>query len=194
MLRASGGASDETQSPPGISGPYQPECRGNRLRRRGTCRRGAPRSRSGACPILQDCFDETPQEEIESDLREGFTWLIAEDESGAQIAACVCVHERRPRLPAGMGWIGQLAVDPVLRRQRLGTSLMNAAEKRLREHGCKGVVIGVLTFKAPHLLPFYEPQGYLDTTHRGRPDSPRKEGCNRDTDLIIMFKAFELSS
>jgi hypothetical protein len=71
---------------------------------------------------------------------------------------------------------------------------MQAAEQRLRQNGCRGAVIGVLTFKAPKLLPFYQPLGYVDTGRPAAPMMKAKAGCTENTSLIIMFKAFELSS
>ena len=70
---------------------------------------------------------------------------------------------------------------------------MREAERQLQQRGCRAALIGVLKFKAPTLLPFYEPQGYVDTKRRGKPEG-LKEGCNQDGNLIIMVKAFELSS
>ena len=139
----------------------------------------------------RDCFDETSQTQIASELRDGFTWLVAESDGTREIIGCVCLHENHPTNPhpRRTGWIGHTAVDPSRRRQQLGTSLMREAERRLKERGCIGAVIGVLTFKAPTLLPFYELQGYVATKHRGQAVG-RKEGCNRNTDLILMLKSF----
>ncbi|HEY1607875.1 MAG TPA: GNAT family acetyltransferase [Paraburkholderia sp.] len=57
------------------------------------------------------------------------------------------------------GWLYSLAVDPVVRRQGIGTRLVAHAENALAERGCPKVNLQVLPGKH-EVLGFYEALGY----------------------------------
>ena len=57
------------------------------------------------------------------------------------------------------GWINYLAVDPGLRRQGIGRSLMDTVEKKLRKIGCPKINLQVRTSNAS-VIEFYEHIGF----------------------------------
>jgi len=82
--------------------------------------------------------------------------LAAEDGSG-RLLASVYVEVRGRR-----GYLGMLAVDPAHQGGGLARRIVAAAEDRLRQQGCEGVDIGVLSLR-PELLPIYRRFGYVET-------------------------------
>jgi ribosomal protein S18 acetylase RimI-like enzyme len=57
------------------------------------------------------------------------------------------------------GWVNYLAVDPGFRRQGLGTTLMEEAERRLREIGCPKVNLQIRNENGDAMA-FYERLGF----------------------------------
>lgn len=57
------------------------------------------------------------------------------------------------------GWINYLAVDPSLRRQGLGTRLMDEAERFLAERGCPKINLQIRSENAD-VIAFYGALGY----------------------------------
>ena len=88
-------------------------------------------------------------------MKEG-SILVAEDESGV-LLACVYIEVQGSR-----GYLGQLAVDPAHQGKGLGRVMVEAAEERLRLHGCEAVDITVLSMR-PDLPPLYRRFGYVET-------------------------------
>lgn len=132
-------------------------------------------------------FDQptTSTEQIMQGLEGGDTWLVGEegDDADRRIVAGVCIHAER--MDDNTARVGQLAVEPSSRGHSYGAKLMTAAEARLREEGCAGVTIGVLSFKT-HLPLYYGQLGYvLDPTRRGDPEPTPKRHCF----IHIMTKA-----
>ena len=58
------------------------------------------------------------------------------------------------------GWVYYLGVDPALRRQRIGTSLMKRVEARLIGMGCREIHLQIWASKA-EVQAFYESLGYI---------------------------------
>jgi len=124
-------------------------------------------------------FDPITLQNVDDAMNEG-AYLVREDAPEMLIG---CVHVTTPPFANGYRRVGQLAVEPSLRRTGHGRQLMEAAEQLLRNEGCPGVKIGVLNFKE-HLLKFYRPLGYQETGEFGEPQPASKERCH----LIIMSK------
>jgi len=80
--------------------------------------------------------------------------LIAEDVAG-QMVASIYVEARGER-----GYAGMLAVAPGRQRSGVGRRMMQAAEDRLRAHGCVAVDITVLSLRTD-LLPLYRAFGFV---------------------------------
>jgi GNAT superfamily N-acetyltransferase len=57
----------------------------------------------------------------------------------------------------GSGEIRSIWVDPSLRGQGVGASLMQAAEREAWRRGCRQLMLGSFSFQAPH---FYRSLGY----------------------------------
>jgi len=97
----------------------------------------------------------TDEERLAATMRKG-SILLAED-GGGQLLGCVYAEVRGTR-----GYLGQLAVDPARQGVGLGCLLVEAAEEYLRQQGCEGVDITVLSLR-PELLPIYRRYGYVET-------------------------------
>ena len=82
-------------------------------------------------------------------------FLLAEDSAG--LAGCVYVELRGER-----GYLGLLGVDPPRQGTGLGRKLMGAAENYLREAGCRGVDLRIISPRTP-LPAFYRRLGYVET-------------------------------
>ncbi len=121
----------------------------------------------------------TDEERLGAMMRKGAI-LVAEDDSGRPLA-CVYTEVRGER-----GYLGQLAVDPASQGAGLGRRMVEAAEDRLRRHGCQAVDILVLSMR-PELPPLYRKFGYVETGteefHSSRPLKPGVE-CH----CIVMSK------
>jgi GNAT superfamily N-acetyltransferase len=104
-------------------------------------------------------------------------FLLADDASG--FAGCVYIEIRGDR-----GYLGLLGVDPPRQGTGLGRTLMDAAEKFLREAGCIAVDLRIVSARTP-LPSFYRHLGYLETgTAPFAPDVPAKVPCH----YILMSK------
>jgi ribosomal protein S18 acetylase RimI-like enzyme len=123
--------------------------------------------------------DRTNPERMAEAMAAG-TFLVAEDADG-QVAACVYTEVRGER-----GYVGLLAVDPARQGQGMGRLMMQAAEDRLRGHGCAVVDIIVLSLRTD-LPPLYERLGFTVTSREAfSPQRKVKEGF--DCHAIKMSK------
>ena len=121
----------------------------------------------------------TDEERMSELMRKG-DFLLAERDSG-RVAACVYTEVRGER-----GYFGMLAVDPAEQGSGLGRCMVQAAEDRCRERGCKFMDITVLNLR-PELPPFYRKLGYAETaTEEFHPSRPLKEGV--ECHCIVMSK------
>jgi GNAT superfamily N-acetyltransferase len=109
-------------------------------------------------------------------------------EKGAFLAACnergrvVASVYAEPR--GGRGYVGLLAVARALQGRGIGRLLMNAAEERLGQQGCRAVDIKVVSLRT-ELPPFYERLGYRENGTEPF-DDPRK---TRPCHFLLMSKA-----
>jgi ribosomal protein S18 acetylase RimI-like enzyme len=96
-------------------------------------------------------------------------FLVAE--SDGAVVASVYTEIRALR-----GYFGMLAVDPALKGRGWGRLMIDAAEERFREHGCRGVDIIVLSLRED-LPPYYAKLGYRETRREPfKPDRAVKDG------------------
>ncbi len=105
--------------------------------------------------------------------------LMAEDSEGRPLAS-VYIERRGKR--------GYLACWPSIPQQGkgLGRRMVEAAEERLRQQGCKAVDIAVLSLR-PELLPLYRRFGYLETgSEEFKPSRPLRPGV--ECHCIVMSK------
>jgi GNAT superfamily N-acetyltransferase len=122
----------------------------------------------------------TDVERMESSMEKGEI-LILEDSAGA-LLGCVYVEFRGPR-----GYLGMLAVDPARQGSGLAVRLVQAAEDRLRRHGCQAVDISVLSLR-PELIPIYRRFGFVETGTEAFA-FPRTFKTPMDCHCILMSKA-----
>jgi predicted N-acetyltransferase YhbS len=121
----------------------------------------------------------TDEERLSAMMRKGEI-LVAENGSGRPIA-CVYTEVRGVR-----GYMGQLAVDPGSQGTGLGRGMVEAAEDRLRNQGCKAVDILVLSMR-PELPPLYRRFGFVETgTEEFHSPRPLKSGV--ECHCIVMSK------
>ena len=116
-----------------------------------------PGDRSGVrelwhvCGLVQPAND--PDADIDRKLHRDPEGLLVLEIDG-RVSGTVMVGYEGHR-----GWINYLAVHPAIRRQGLGTTLMGAAESRLRELGCPKVNLQVRRSNRS-VLAFYRSLGY----------------------------------
>lgn len=121
----------------------------------------------------------TDEERLAAMMQTG-TVLATEDAAG-ELLGCVYVEVR-----GKLGYIGQLAVDPVHQGKGLARRLMAEAEEHLRRHGCSAVEITVLNTR-PELPPLYRHFGFVETgTAEAQLSRPVKPGV--ECHFIVMMK------
>ena len=104
-------------------------------------------------------------------------FLVADGDDG--LAACVYIQTGGER-----GYLGLLSVDPSLQGQGLGKRMVQAAEDRCRERGCRFMDLRVVNLRQ-ELPGFYRALGYQeDGTEPFPEDSPTKLPCH----FVRMFK------
>lgn len=112
------------------------------------------------------------------------TILVAQDASG-QLIGCIYT-ELRSGESAPLGYLGQLAVDPVHQGKGLARRLMEAGEEHLRRQGCQTIQITVLNLR-PELPPLYRRFGFIETgTEEARLSRSLKPGIQ--CHFIVMVK------
>jgi GNAT superfamily N-acetyltransferase len=124
--------------------------------------------------------DRTTLDEVRALLARG-TFLMLP--AGVDpLAACVYVERRGDR-----AYVGMLAVDPSHQGRGFGRLMMDAAERRAADLGCRGVDIRVVNLRQ-ELPPFYRARGYVE-----RGQEPFEDPCaTRPAHYILMGK--ELAS
>jgi GNAT superfamily N-acetyltransferase len=122
--------------------------------------------------------DRTTLEQVEGYLAAGEFLVVR---GGEQLAACVYVERRGDR-----AYLGMLSVDPSRQKSGLGRLMMDAAETRARQRGCRAVDIRVVNLRE-ELPPFYRARGYVE---RGQEefDNPF---ATRPAHYILMTKELE---
>ena len=98
--------------------------------------------------------DRTTLDEILAYLARG-TFLVVHADAEA-LAACVYLEPRGDRM-----YVGMLSVDPTRQGTGLGRLMMDAAERRAADLGCRGIDIRVVNLRE-ELPPFYRARGYVE--------------------------------
>jgi predicted N-acetyltransferase YhbS len=121
----------------------------------------------------------TDQQKMAEMMRMG-EFLIAENQVGRVVASVYLEHQ------GDRTYLGMLAVDPSRQGTGLGRLMMQTAEERCREQGCKIIDIWVLSMR-PELLPFYRNLGYVENgAEEFHPSRPLKPGV--ECYCIVMSK------
>jgi GNAT superfamily N-acetyltransferase len=97
--------------------------------------------------------DRTTPDQVRALFADGIFLVVAD---GDELAACVYVERRGDR-----AYVGMLAVDPSRQGRGLGGLMMDAAERRAVEVGCRGVDIRVVNLRE-ELPSFYRARGYVE--------------------------------
>jgi GNAT superfamily N-acetyltransferase len=90
---------------------------------------------------------------LDDELVATITWYTSEQTHG-------CAWYDRP----GIASVGQLGVDPALRKRGIGAHLMDLAERRARESGAEEIALDT-SENAKHLIALYERRGYRFIEH-----------------------------
>jgi len=98
--------------------------------------------------------DRTTPDQIRGYLSTG-TFLVVRGRD-ADLAACVYLERRGDR-----AYVGMLSVDPSRQKTGLGRLMMDAAERRAADLGCRAVDIRVVNLRE-ELPPFYRARGYVE--------------------------------
>ena len=104
-----------------------------------------------ACDLIRPWND--PRKDIERKLGVDPELFLVAVEDELVVGAVMAGYEGH------RGWINYLAVDPDRRRQGLGTRLMDAAERLLRERGCPKINLQIRSENAD-VIAFYGALGY----------------------------------
>jgi ribosomal protein S18 acetylase RimI-like enzyme len=96
-----------------------------------------------------------PKRDIERKLRLRPDWFLVGLLGGEIVATCMVGYDGH------RGWVNYLAVARGHRRRGLGSAMMGAAEKLLREAGCAKVNLQVRTSNRD-VLAFYRRMGYTE--------------------------------
>lgn len=103
--------------------------------------------------------DRTSADEISSMMVAGSEFLVVDavTDGHQDIAACVHLKCKDDR-----AYLGMLSVDPARQRQGLGRRLVEAAEARARERGCRVVDMHIVNLRE-ELPAYYRALGYAET-------------------------------
>ena len=106
-------------------------------------------------------------------------FLVLDGDAPGVLVGAVYVELRGAR-----GYFGLLSVDPDAQGRGLGRALVDAAERRCRDAGCRFVDISVVNLRA-ELPPFYARLGYapFDTA-----PFPPHERLKRPAHFVLMTK------
>ena len=131
-------------------------------------------------------FASSTVEEIEDEMKAGNTYLLGFDDQ-EQLAGHVCVRPYPLSVRAyplsKCGQFRNLAVEPLLQNQGYGSQLLEEAERRLKERGCKCIAISILDFKRDKLAPFYKKRGYGDAR-----EQQLVRGSKKPCSLVLFIK------
>lgn len=108
----------------------------------------------------------TSAESLEKMIQQPSTVILLAEEN-SEIEACVYLEKKGDALCLGM-----LTVKPELQRKGIGDLLLNKAEERARNLGCRKIQMTVITARHS-LIAYYQRRGYRDTGERlPFPDDP----------------------
>ena len=124
--------------------------------------------------------DRTSREEVVGLMCDGGEFLLAEEVG--KVRGCVFVKAK-----ADVGYFGMLSVEPGWQGKGLGRFLVDAAESRLREVGCRTVEIEIVNLRE-ELPPLYEKFGYARTEER---PYPTPERASQPCHFVVMTKTLQ---
>jgi GNAT superfamily N-acetyltransferase len=148
------------------------------------------RDTSDLARIINDAFiveaffkigDRTSAEEIAALMNDGGEFLVLDGpEPGAgTISGCVYV-----KCTSDRAYFGMLSIAPACQHQGLGRRLIEAAEQRARERGCRIMDIHIVNLRE-ELPPYYRRFGYTETGVLPFSDPDR---ASRPCFFIVMSK------
>lgn len=133
---------------------------------------------------VEDFFidgDRTDADDVRARMvRPGAEFLVVDDRSTGGLAAAVHFEQRGER-----GYFGLLSVDPVAQRRGLGRRLVQACERRARDHGCRALDIDVVNLRL-ELPAFYAGLGF---TAAGTAPFKDVHKLKRPAEMLLMSKA-----
>lgn len=111
----------------------------------------------------------------------GSVILLAED--AEEIKGCVYLEKKGPVL-----YLGMLTVRPNLQGRGIGALLMQAAEEKARELGCRSIQMTVITAR-DQLIAYYQRKGFADTGERRPfPNDPAFGIPRQPLEFLVMEK------
>ena len=121
--------------------------------------------------------DRTDSDEVLELMRTG-EFLLYQDTAG--IAGCLYL-----KIDAeGHAYFGMLSIDPGRQGKGIGRTLIDAAETRSRDRGCRHMDIHIVNLRE-ELFPFYRKFGYVE---QGTLPFPSPERASRPCHFIVMRK------
>ena len=124
--------------------------------------------------------DRTSREDVLGLMRDGGEFLLALEDG--RTTGCVFVKAK-----GDLGYFGMLSVEPGLQGKGLGRFLIDAAESRLRDVGCRAVEIEIVNLRE-ELPPLYEKFGYARTEER---HFPTPERASQPCHFVVMTKTLQ---
>jgi predicted N-acetyltransferase YhbS len=118
--------------------------------------------------IINDAFiveaffkigDRTSAEEIAALMNDGGEFLVLDNVEPGTGTMSGCVYLK---CTGDRAYFGMLSIAPPSQRQGLGRQLINAAEARARERGCRAIDIHIVNLRE-ELFPYYRRFGYAET-------------------------------
>jgi len=137
--------------------------------------------------IINDAFiveaffkigDRTSTEEVVELMDGGGEFLTVDDAEG-NMAGCVYLRIRGER-----AYFGMLSIDPAHQGRGLGRTLVESAEARARDRGCRFMDIHIVNLRE-ELPPYYRRLGYAE---RGTMPFSDPERASRQCHFIVMTK------
>jgi ribosomal protein S18 acetylase RimI-like enzyme len=120
--------------------------------------------------------DRTTTAEILKMMQTG-EFLLLED---AGLAGCVYVTMKKD----ARAYFGMLSIDPSRQGRGFGRTLIDAAEARARERGCRAMDIHIVNLRQ-ELPGFYQKLGYVE---HGTLPFPDTERSSRPCHFVVMSK------
>ena len=123
--------------------------------------------------------DRTSADDVLELMRDGGEFLVLESTPDRAIVGCLflrCGEER--------AYFGMLAVEPARQQRGLGARLVEAAESRARDMGCRFMDIHIVNLRE-ELPAYYRRQGYVETGILPFSDPSR---ASRPCHFVVMSK------